>query len=151
MQSVDERELLAAEIDAVNAELPALEDELREMMLPTDPHDGKNVIIEIRGAEGGEEANLFARDLYEMYAAYAADQGWKLETLSSTLSDMGGFNEITFDRPRRHGLAQPEVRRWSASCAARPGDREPGPHPHVVGHGHGVARGRRGRRHDRRP
>ena len=91
-----ERDLLQAEIDSANAELPALEDELREMMLPTDPHDGKNVIVEIRGAEGGEEANLFARDLYEMYVAYAVRQGWKLETLTSTLSDMGGFNEITF-------------------------------------------------------
>ena len=47
----------------VNAELAAIDDELRELMLPTDPHDGKNVIVEIRGAEGGEEANLFARDL----------------------------------------------------------------------------------------
>jgi peptide chain release factor 1 len=52
--------------------------------------------MEIRGAEGGEEANLFARDLYEMYDAYAASSGWKTELLSSTLSDMGGFNEITF-------------------------------------------------------
>ena len=91
----DERELLQSEIDAVDAELPTLEDELREMMLPAAPHDGKNVIMEIRGAEGGEEANLFARDLFEMYVAYAAAQGWKHEVLTSTLSDMGGFNEIT--------------------------------------------------------
>jgi len=66
-------------------------------MLPVDPHDGKNVIMEIRGAEGGEEANLFARDLYEMYVAYAAGRGWKLTTLSSAVSDMGGFNDITFE------------------------------------------------------
>jgi peptide chain release factor 1 len=92
----DERELLQAEIDEVDALLPALEDQLREMMLPTDPHDGKNVIIEIRGAEGGEEANLFARDLYEMYTTYAANQGWKVEVLSSSLSDMGGYSDITF-------------------------------------------------------
>jgi peptide chain release factor 1 len=92
----DERELMQAEIDEVDAQLPALEDELREMMLPKDPYDGKNVVMEIRGAEGGEEANLFARDLYEMYDAYAAGHGWKTELLSSTLSDMGGFNEITF-------------------------------------------------------
>ena len=61
-----EREMLANEIESASAELAEIEAELRELMLPTDPHDGRNVIIEIRGAEGGEEANLFARDLYEM-------------------------------------------------------------------------------------
>ncbi|WP_395151942.1 peptide chain release factor 1 [Ilumatobacter sp.] len=91
----DERQLLQSEIDDVNAELPKLIDQLREMMLPTDPHDGKNVIMEIRGAEGGEEANLFARNLFEMYSAYAANMGWKVELMSTTLSDMGGFNEVT--------------------------------------------------------
>ncbi len=92
-----ERDMLVAEIDVASAEAAAIEDELRELMLPADPHDGKNVIMEIRGAEGGEEANLFARDLYEMYLAYAASQRWKVETLSSSPSDMGGFNEVTFE------------------------------------------------------
>jgi peptide chain release factor 1 len=92
-----ERDMLVAEIDAAAAEAAAIEDELRELMLPADPHDGKNVIMEIRGAEGGEEANLFARDLYEMYLAYAASQRWKVETLSSSPSDMGGLNEVTFE------------------------------------------------------
>jgi peptide chain release factor 1 len=95
--SGDERDMLVAEIDAATAEAAAIEDELRELMLPVDPHDGKNVIMEIRGAEGGEEANLFARDLYEMYLAYAASQRWKVETLSSSPSDMGGLNEVTFE------------------------------------------------------
>jgi peptide chain release factor 1 len=92
-----ERDMLVAEIDAATGEAAAIEDELRELMLPADPHDGKNVIMEIRGAEGGEEANLFARDLYEMYLAYAASQRWKVETLSSSPSDMGGLNEVTFE------------------------------------------------------
>jgi peptide chain release factor 1 len=94
--SGDERDLLQEEIDDVNSELPLLEAELREMMLPKDPHEGKNVIMEVRGAEGGEEANLFARDLYEMYTTYASNSGWKLEVLSLTLSDKGGLNEVTF-------------------------------------------------------
>jgi len=92
----DERDLLIEEIDDVGTELVALDDELRELMLPTDPHDGKNVIMEIRGAEGGEEANLFARDLFDMYAAYAANRGWKVETLSLDPSDLGGVNQVTF-------------------------------------------------------
>lgn len=94
--SGDERDLLQGELDDVATELPILEAELREMMIPKDPHDGRNVLIEIRGAEGGEEANLFARDLYEMYITYASNQKWKTETLSAAASDMGGFNDITF-------------------------------------------------------
>ncbi len=92
-----ERDMLVAEIDEATHDADALEDELRELMLPTDPHDGKHVIMEIRGAEGGEEANLFARDLYEMYLAYASSKGWKTETLSSSPSDMGGLNDVTFE------------------------------------------------------
>jgi peptide chain release factor 1 len=95
--SGDERDMLVAEIDEATAEVALIEDELRELMLPTDPHDGKNVIMEIRGAEGGEEANLFARDLYEMYVAYAATNRWKITTLSSSPSEMGGYNDITFE------------------------------------------------------
>jgi peptide chain release factor 1 len=92
-----ERDMLVGEIDAATSDAEAIEHELRELMLPTDPHDGKNVIMEIRGAEGGEEANLFARDLYEMYLAYAASQRWKVETLSSSPSEMGGLNDVTFE------------------------------------------------------
>jgi peptide chain release factor 1 len=92
-----ERDMLVDEIDSATAEVEAIEDELRELMLPTDPHDGKNVIMEIRGAEGGEEANLFARDLYEMYLAYATANRWKVTTLSSSPSEMGGFNDITIE------------------------------------------------------
>jgi peptide chain release factor 1 len=92
-----ERDMLVGEMESAGAEVAAIEDELRELMLPVDPHDGKNVIMEIRGAEGGEEANLFARDLYEMYVAYAIASGWKITTLSSSVSDMGGYNDITFE------------------------------------------------------
>ncbi len=65
-------------------------------MVPPDPYAGRNVIVEIRGAEGGEEANLFARDLYDMYVAHAGRHGLKVEQLSSTVSDRGGFDEVTF-------------------------------------------------------
>lgn len=95
--SGDERDMLVDEIEAATAEADSIEAEMRELMLPKDPHDGKNVIVEIRGAEGGEEANLFARDLYEMYLAYATLQRWKVETLSSSPSEMGGLNDVTFE------------------------------------------------------
>ena len=92
----DERELAQHEIDEADADLAAIEHELRELLVPPDPYDGKAVIIEIRGAEGGEEANLFARDLYEMYVAYSERRRWKLETMNRDVSDLGGFNEIMF-------------------------------------------------------
>ncbi|MEI7548753.1 MAG: peptide chain release factor 1, partial [Actinomycetota bacterium] len=68
---------------------------LRLLMLPKDPNDGRAVIMEIRGAEGGEEANLFARDLYDMYRAFAAAKGWSVDVLSVDDSDLGGINQVT--------------------------------------------------------
>jgi peptide chain release factor 1 len=84
------------EVDEAEARIAVLDDELKVLLLPKDPNDDKNVIVEIRGAEGGEEANLFAKDLFEMYQRYAERRGWKLEVLNSDPSDMGGVNEITF-------------------------------------------------------
>ncbi|MFM7126230.1 MAG: peptide chain release factor 1 [Actinomycetota bacterium] len=95
-ESDAERDQLKAERDAASSDVTRLEDELRTLLLPKDPNDGRPVIMEIRGAEGGEEANLFARDLYEMYLAYAAKRGWKTETLSLDPSDLGGVNQVVF-------------------------------------------------------
>jgi peptide chain release factor 1 len=92
--AADERELLRAEIEDAEATIARLDEELKVLLLPNDPNDDKNVIVEIRGAEGGEEANLFAKDLYEMYSRYAERMGWKQEVLSSDASPMGGFNTI---------------------------------------------------------
>src|SRR5437588_2815002 len=94
--SGDDRQFLRDQIDDAEATIEELEAELRTLLLPKDPNDDKNVIIEIRGAEGGEEANLFAKDLFDMYSRYAERQGWKLEVLGADPSDMGGFNEVTF-------------------------------------------------------
>ena len=91
-----DRELLRDEINAAQIILESLETQLRQLLIPKDPNENKNVIIEIRGAEGGEEANLFARDLYEMYSSFASKRGWKLDVLNSQPSDMGGFTTITF-------------------------------------------------------
>ena len=92
----EERAALDAEAIATRATIERLDDELRVLLLPKDPNDGKAVIMEVRGAEGGEEANLFARDLYEMYRAYAGRRGWKIEVLSEDPSELGGINQVTF-------------------------------------------------------
>ena len=73
-----------------------LEKELEILLLPKDPNDGKNIIVEIRGAAGGDEANIFAGDLYDMYVRYAEGQGFKVENLDSTAGSSGGFSEISF-------------------------------------------------------
>jgi len=87
----DMRELVAmAEVD-----LAQTEDQFRTLLLPKDPNDGKNVIVEIRGAEGGEEANLFARDLFEMFRAYGAQHGWKIEVLAADASSLGGYSDVS--------------------------------------------------------
>ncbi len=90
-----EREGFRAELDTAETRIEQLEEQLKVLLLPQDPNDGKNVIMEIRGAEGGEEANLFAGDLLEMYRAYAANKGWTVEVIQLDGSDLGGVNQVT--------------------------------------------------------
>lgn len=92
----EEKDELRAEASSAEKEIESLEEQMRVLLLPKDPNDGRNVIMEIRGAEGGEEANLFARDLFEMFKAYASNQGWGFELLSSSVSDLGGYDDVTF-------------------------------------------------------
>ena len=94
--SGEDRDVVNSEIDRATSEIAELEEQLSLLLMPKDPNVGRNVIIEIRGAEGGEEANLFAKDLFEMYRRYAEQHGWRLEVLSSDPSDRDGLNEVTF-------------------------------------------------------
>lgn len=84
------------EVNRISTELKELEAKIEIILLPKDPNDDKNVIVEIRGAAGGDEANIFAGDLYRMYTKYAEKEGWKLEVLSEEHSDMGGFPLVEF-------------------------------------------------------
>ncbi len=92
----EDRELWRDEVNTAEARLEELQLEIETLLLPRDPNDGRNVILEIRGAEGGEEANLFAADLAEMYRRYAAQRGWKLEVVEERESPQGGLDEVTF-------------------------------------------------------
>jgi peptide chain release factor 1 len=93
--SGEERDSFRAEASAAEKRVEELNEQLKVLLLPPDPNDGKTVIMELRGAEGGEEANLFARDLMEMYVAYAARHGWNVEVIQEDVSDMGGINQAT--------------------------------------------------------
>jgi len=91
-----ERESWRAELADREAQLAALEVRIKELLLPHDPNEGRNVIIEIQGTEGGEEANLWAGDLYRMYQRFAERHGLKTEVLSSQPSEHGGYRDVTF-------------------------------------------------------
>ena len=90
----DIREMAQEEIAAAEEELPKLEHKLKVLLLPKDPLDDKNTILEIRAGTGGEEASLFAADLFRMYTRYAEVKGWKVEIMSESPSDSGGYKEI---------------------------------------------------------
>ena len=88
------RDMARAELDDLAAEATALEQELKLLLLPRDPNDNKNVILEIRAGTGGNEAALFAGDLFRMYTRYAERHGWKVEILSAADAEVGGFKEV---------------------------------------------------------
>ena len=89
-------EIAREELNTLEQEKANLEKEIEVILLPKDPMDGKNVIVEIRGAAGGDEANIFAGDLFRMYSKYAEKEGWKIEVLEEYPSEMGGYSLIQF-------------------------------------------------------
>ncbi|MCE5203481.1 MAG: peptide chain release factor 1 [Coriobacteriales bacterium] len=95
-QDPDLKDLAAEEVRELEGRLPALEDEIKVMLLPGDPNDDKDIIVEIRAGAGGDEAAIFAGDLYRMYTRYAESQRWKVEEIDSSESDAGGYKEISF-------------------------------------------------------
>lgn len=90
------KELVKMELDELSVRKTELEERIKVLMMPKDPNDDKNVIVEIRGAAGGDEAALFAADLYRMYSKFADAQGWRTEVMDINMNDLGGFKEIIF-------------------------------------------------------
>ena len=97
-ESLDEemKELVKLELSELEEKIEQLEDQLRVLLIPKDPNDDKNVIMEIRGAAGGDEAALFAANLFRMYSRYAEMNNWKTEVIESSPTEIGGFKEIIF-------------------------------------------------------
>jgi len=90
-------EMAKMQLEEAKVQLPLLEEEIRFMLIPKDPEDGKNVVIEIRAGTGGDEASIFAGDLYRMYTKYCQDQGWKVSFVDSNEGTAGGFKEVIFE------------------------------------------------------
>lgn len=93
---VELREIAKEELDSCSDRLPELEEEIKLLLVPADPQDAKNAIVEIRGGTGGDEAAIFAGDLYKMYTKYCDSKGWRTEITSLTEGTSGGFKEIIF-------------------------------------------------------
>ena len=92
----DISEMAKEEVKTIQEQLPILEQQIKKLLLPKDPNDDKNIIVEIRGAVGGDEANIFAGDLFRMYTRYAEAQGWKIQMLDEYPSEAGGFSMVSF-------------------------------------------------------
>lgn len=90
------RELAQMEMEEAKESIPGIEEELKILLLPKDPNDDRNVIVEIRGGTGGEESSLFAGDLFRMYSMYADKKGFKLEIISANETGLGGYKEVSF-------------------------------------------------------
>ena len=90
----DLREMAEEEVASAREQLLELEDRLQRMLLPKDPNDGRNVFLEIRAGTGGDEAAIFSGDLFRMYSRYAEKQGWRVEILSESLGEHGGYKEV---------------------------------------------------------
>jgi peptide chain release factor 1 len=90
-------EMAKMQLDDAKTELPKLEEEIKYLLIPKDPEDGKNVVIEIRAGTGGDEASIFAGDLYRMYSKYCQDQGWNTHFVDANEGTSGGYKEIIFE------------------------------------------------------
>ena len=125
------RQMAREELDAATAELPRMEEEIKLLLIPEDPEDGRNAIVEIRGGTGGDEAALFAGDLFRMYAKYCESKGWRVEVSSTSEGAAGGYKEIIFTvsgegctacsaclPPRRRAACTRRQHRWP--CCPRP-------------------------------
>jgi peptide chain release factor 1 len=90
----DMKEMAQEELKELEAQIPGLEEQMKLLLIPKDPNDGKNIIMEIRGAAGGDEAALFANSLFRMYSKFAEAQGWRTEIVSANPTELGGYKEI---------------------------------------------------------
>ena len=146
----DFRELVKEELAENKERLEELQKEITILLIPKDPNDEKNVIVEIRGGAGGDEAALFAADLFRMYTRYAERRKWKIEVMNASESDLGGYKEISFMITGQGA----EIRKRRTPCAAYPCHRKRRQNPYIHRYRSSIARsGRSGRayRYERCP
>ena len=141
----DFRELIEEQYETSKKQIETIAEELKILLIPKDPNDDKNVIVEIRGGAGGDEAALFANSLFRMYSMYAESKGWKIEVLNSNPTELGGYKEVSFSINGDGAYSKFKFEVGRAPRSARARDRDPGPYPHLHRHCSGAAGGGRGR------
>ena len=146
----DMRDLAKEELKSLVARRDTLIAEMKVLLIPKDPNDEKNVMLEIRAGTGGDEAALFAGELFRMYSKFAERHGWRIEVMSSSDTGVGGLKEVIAMIEGARRLQQAEVRERRPPRAARARHRGQRPHPHVDGHRRRPAGSRGSRRPDQR-
>jgi len=134
-------EMAKEELDVSSKKLLALEDEIRFMLIPKDPEDVKNVMMELRAGTGGDEASIFAGDLFRMYTKYCEGKGWKVNVVDMSEGTSGGFKEIIFEvnGDQVYGTLN---RITCSSCSACTTNRNPRACTHLCSYRYGIARSR---------
>ena len=140
----DMKEFAQETIAEAESKMPALEEDIKFMLIPSDPADEKDIIVEIRAAAGGDEAAIFAGDLFKMYERFCSSQKWKIELMDVSPVRGRRVQGNPVQGEGRQGVLRHEVRVWRAPRATRAQDGKPGPHPHVHGDCCRASRGRRG-------
>ncbi len=119
----DMLEMVKEEFNDLKGQIQELEERLRILLIPKDPNDNKNVIMEIRGAAGGDEANIFAGDLFRMYTRYAEAQGWKIDVMEASPNAAGGYKEVIFMINGQGAYSKFKYRKRRTPCTTCTGDR----------------------------
>lgn len=138
------RELLKEELSEAKKNVEQYEEELKVLLLPKDPNDDKNVIVEIRAGAGGDEAALFAAEIYRMYKNYAESKRWKTEFIDVNENGIGGFKEVSFMINGQGAYSRLKYE-WSSPCTAYPCNRVRRTYPYFYNHSSNHARSRRSR------
>ena len=143
------RQMAADDVERLEPELARLENELKILLLPKDPNDEKNVVLEIRKGTGGDEASLFAAELFRMYTGYAETRGWKVEVTSASESRVGGLNEVIALVSGHKVYSQLKYESGVHRVQRVPATETAGPRPYFRGDRRRAARSRRRRNPDR--
>ena len=130
-------EMAKMQLDEAKKSLPALEEEIKFLLIPKDPEDAKNVVVEIRAGTGGDEASIFAGDLYRMYTKYCSDRGWSASLMDSSEGTAGGFKEIIFEVSGEDVYGTMKFESRGAPCATCPANRNPREGTYICCNGHG--------------
>lgn len=129
------REMAREELAAAEKRIPEIEEEIKLLLVPADPEDDKNVIMEIRGGTGGDEAALFAGDLFRMYSKFCELKGWKIAVSSFNEGSAGGYKEIIFSVTGEKVYGTMKYESGVAPCAARSGHGDTGTRAYIGRHG----------------